>query len=166
MQQAGRPTLQSISIQEILMKTLFKAMTKLIIFGALAASPLYAQFPDGLTFKTSFPFYVGNRYMPAGSYVVTEGDLVNSQWLLVQDADYTRAAWVGYIPTDSLTPANKSQVTFNKYGDVAFLASLSVSGDNYGTKILEGKREKQTALAEHKQGSIHSVLLEAIRARN
>ena len=38
------------------MKTTCKAMTKFGILGALAAMPLYAQIPNGLTFTTSFPF--------------------------------------------------------------------------------------------------------------
>jgi hypothetical protein len=140
-------------------------MTKLIILGALAAAPLYAQIPNGLTFTTSFPFYVGNQYMPAGSYIVTE-PLANSDWLLVRDADYTRSAYIGYIPTETLTPANQGEVTFHEYGDVAFLASLTVTGDTSGMEVLPRKHEKQTALAEHQLASNNSVPLEAVRAGN
>lgn len=147
------------------MKTLSKAMTKLIILGALAAAPLYAQIPNGLTFTASFPFYVANQYMPAGSYIVTE-PLSNSDLLLVQDADHIHAAYIGYIPTETLTPANQSTVNFREYGDVAFLASLTVTGDTSGMEVLPGKHEKQTVLAEHTLASNHSVPLEAIRAEN
>ena len=147
------------------MKTLCKAMTKLMILGALAAMPLYAQIPNGLTFKTSFPFYVGNQYMPAGSYIVTE-PLVNSDELLVRDADYTHPAFIRYIPTETLTPANQGEVSFRKYGDVAFLASLTVTGDTSGMEVLPDKRERQTVLTEHEQASNHSVPLETIRTGN
>jgi hypothetical protein len=147
------------------MKTLYKAMTKLIILGALAAMPLYAQIPNGLTFTTSFPFYVGNQYMPAESYVATQ-PLMNSDSLLVRDADYTHAAFIGYIPTEALTPVNQSKASFRQYGDVAFLASLTVAADTSGMEVLPGKREKQTALTKHEQASNNSVPLEAIRAGN
>src|ERR1700757_660320 len=113
------------------MKALCRAISKLIILGALAATPLFAQIPNGLTFTTSFPFYVGNQYMPAGSYKVTQ-PLANSELLLVQDADYTHAAYIGYIPTETLTPANQSTVNFREYGDDAFLASLTVTSDTSG----------------------------------
>jgi hypothetical protein len=147
------------------MKTLSKAMTMLIILGALAATPLFAQIPNGLRFTTSFPFYVGNQYMPAGSYVVTQ-PLNNSDSLRVQDANYTHGAFIGYVPTQTLTPVNKGEASFREYGDVAFLASLTVRGDTSGMKFLPGRREKQTALAEHQLASNKSVPLEAIRAGN
>lgn len=146
------------------MKTLYKAITELTILGALAAAPLYAQIPNGLTFTTSFPFYVGNQYMAAGSYIVTE-PLVNSDCLLVRDADYTHAAFIGYISTETLTPVNQSTVNFREYGDDAFLASLTVTGDTSGMQVLPGKHEK-AVLAQHMLSSNHSVPLEAIRAGN
>jgi hypothetical protein len=147
------------------MKTLCKAMTKLIFIGALAATPLYAQIPNGLTFTTSFPFYVGNQYMPAGSYRVTE-PLANSDQLLVRDADSTHAAFIRYNPTETLTPVNQGMASFREYGDVAFLASLTVTGDTSGMEVLPGKREKQTVLTEHEHALNSSVPLMAIRAGN
>ena len=145
------------------MKALCRAISKLIILGALAATPLFAQIPNGLTFTTSFPFYVGNQYMPAGSYKITQ-PLANSELLLVRDAAYTRSAYIGYIPTETLTPVNQSKVIFREYGDVAFLASLTVTGDTSGIEVLPSRQEKQIALAEHGQASNKSVPLETSRA--
>ena len=149
------------------MKTLCKAMTKFGILGALAAMPLYAQIPNGLTFTTSFPFYVGNQYMPAGSYIVTEPLMNSGQAVaLVRDADSTRAAFIGYIPAETSRPVNQGKASFREYGDVAFLASLTVSGDTFGMDLEPDKYEKQTAMAEHAHASNDSVPLEAIRAGN
>jgi hypothetical protein len=140
-------------------------MTKLIILGAMAATPLFAQIPNRLTFTTSFPFYVGNQYMPAGSYIVTE-PVANSHSLLVRDAHYTRGLFIRYNPTQTLTPVYQSMASFREYGGVAFLASLSVTGDPSGIELLRSKREKQTALTEHEQASNNSVPLTAVRAGN
>jgi hypothetical protein len=147
------------------MKTLCNAMTKLIFLGALAATPLYAQLPNGLTFTTSFPFYVGNQYMPAGSYKVTE-PLVNSDQLLVRNADSTHAAFVLYIPTETLTPVNQGMASFREYGDVAFLASLTVTGDTSRMEVLPGKREKQTAVTEQERALNNGAPLTAIGTGN
>ena len=149
------------------MKTLCKAMTRLIILGALAAMPLYAQIPNGLTFTTSFPFYVGDQYMPAGSYIVTE-PLMNSgeAVALVRNADSTHDAFFGYIPAETSGPVNQGEASFREYGDVAFLASLTVSGDNFGMEVGPDKFEKQTAMAEDAHVSTDSVPLGAIRAGN
>ena len=103
--------------------------------------------------------------MPAGSYIVTE-PLINSGQAvaLVRDADSTRAAFIGYIPAETSRPVNQGKASFREYGDVAFLASLTVSGDTFGMELEPDKFEKQTAMAEHAHASNDSVPLEAIPA--
>jgi hypothetical protein len=147
------------------MKTLCKAITKLVTLGALAATPLFAQIPNGLSFTTSFPFYIGNQHMPAGSYIVTQPNM-NSDDLLIRDADYARGVFFRYVPTETLTPVNQGEVSFREYGDVAFLDSITVTGDTIGMEALPSKHEKETALAKHEEASNNSVPLEAIRAGN
>lgn len=148
------------------MKTAWKAMTMLLIVGALAATPLFAQIiPYGLEFTTSFPFYVGNQYMPAGSYIVTETGIAGP--LLVRDADWKHKAFIQYTPAEASTPVNEGKATFREYGDVAFLHSLTVTGQTSGLELASGKREN--AIASHagqERASMNSVPLEPIRAGN
>ena len=108
----------------------------------------------------------GYASIHAGRIVYSNPTVVNSDWLLVRDADYTHATYVGYIPTETLTPGNQGEVNFREYGDVAFLASLTVTGDTSGMEVLPGKHEKQTALAEHEHALNSSVPLTAIHAGN
>lgn len=147
------------------MKTLCKTMTKLMILCALSALPLCAQIPNGLKFTTSFPFYVGNQYMPAGLYTVTKPN-ENDRVLLVRGPDGTRSVFINYIPTETLTPVNQGKVSFHEYGDTAFLASFTVTADTSGFEVLPGKPEKETASGEHEQALNQTVPLEAIRAGN
>ena len=147
------------------MKTLCNKLSKLIIFCGLSAIPLCAQIPYGLDFTTSFPFYVGNQYMPAGSYKVTE-PFTGSPVLLVQDADRTHSTFIDYIPTEMFMPARQGEATFRKYGDAVFLASFTVTSESLGMKFLPDKRETQIALAQHERASNNTVPLETIRAGN
>lgn len=147
------------------MKTAWKTVTKLVILGALAATPLFAQIPNGLKFTTSFPFYVGDKYMPAGSYLITQQE--NTRALLVRGADesnLTDAAFIQSVPTETSTPVNHSLVTFHEYSDVAFLASLTVRGDTDGLEVRPSKREEQAALSTRAQALNISVPLETGRA--
>ncbi|MGB6691915.1 MAG: hypothetical protein WBE76_29075 [Terracidiphilus sp.] len=147
------------------MKTAWKAMTKLMILGALAATPLFAQvIPYSLTFTTSFPFYVGNQYMPAGSYEVTQPE-IDGGTLLMRDMNWRRAEFIGYIPTETLAPVNQGKVTFREYGKVAFLASFTVTGETSGALVPPDKREKTIASqVSQEQMSMNSVPLEPTRA--
>jgi hypothetical protein len=150
--------------REISMKTICKKLIKLMIFCGLPAIPICAQIPYGLNFKTPFPFYVGNQYMPAGSYKVTEP--FGAAVLLVQDVDRKYSTFIGYIPTETFAPVKQGEATFRKYGNTAFLASFTVSGETLGMDFLPDNRETQTALTQGEQASNDTVPLEAIRAGN
>jgi hypothetical protein len=148
------------------MKTAWKATTLLLILGALAATPLFAQvIPYALTFTTSFPFYVGDQYMPAGSYTVTETGLAGP--LFVRDADWKHKAFIQYTPAEAPTPADKGIATFREYGGVAFLHSLTVAGQASGLDLPDGKREKAIASrAGQERASMNTVPLEPMHAGN
>jgi hypothetical protein len=146
------------------MKTTWKATTMFLILGALAATPLFAHvIPYALKFTTSFPFYVGNQYMPAGSYTVT--GLAGP--LFVHDADWKHKAYVEFIPAEASAPVDKGMATFREYGDVAILHSLTVSGQASGLELPLDKREKAIASrAGQERASMNAVPLEPMRAGN
>jgi hypothetical protein len=120
---------------------------------------------NGLTFTTSIPFYVGNQQMPAGSYKVTT-PISGSDLLLIQDSDRTHSAFIPCNPTQTLAPANQGLASFNEYGDVAFLNTLTVTGETYGVELQPGNREKEMASTQGEQASAYKVPLEVTGAGN
>jgi hypothetical protein len=162
---AARNSISS-QLRRIKLKTTWKATTMLLILGALAATPLFAHvIPYALTFTTSFPFYVGNQYMPAGSYTVTETGLAGP--LFVRDADWKHTTFIQYTPAETSTPVNKGMATFREYGNVAFLHSLTVTGQASGLDLPDGRREKAIASrAGQERASLNTVPLEPSRSGN
>ena len=60
------------------MKNVSKLVVKMGLISLLSVVPLAAQIDNGVRFTTSFPFYVGNAKMPAGSYKITQSDMDES----------------------------------------------------------------------------------------
>jgi len=118
----------------------------------VSAIPASAQIIDGLDFTTSFPFYVGNAQMPAGSYKVTQSDM-DDTILLIRSDDGSHAALIDFIPTHSDTYHTNSEVTFHKYGNTEYLNRLWVEGQQFGMKIeptkAESKLAASTSTVEH-----------------
>ena len=125
-----------------------KSFGKIVLCMAVAclatAIPASAQILDGLDFKTSFPFYVGNARMPAGSYKITQSDM-DDTILFIQNEDGTHSAFIDFIPTESTTDHANSDVTFRKYGNTEFLNRLWVGGQEYGMRVEPTKAESKLA---------------------
>ena len=134
------------------MKSFGKVVLSMAVTCLVSAIPASAQIINGLDFTTSFPFYVGNAQMPAGSYKVTQSDMDDSI-LLIQSADGSHAALIEFIPTHSDTYHANSDVTFHKYGNTEYLNRLWVEGQKYGMKVeptkAEGKLAASTSPVEH-----------------
>jgi hypothetical protein len=127
-----------------------KSFSKTVLYMAVAclvsAIPASAQILNGLDFTTSFPFYVGNARMPAGSYKVTQSGMDNTILLIQSDNDNgSHSAFIDFIPTESTTDHANSDVTFRKYGNTDFLNRLWVGGQEYGMKVEETKAESRLA---------------------
>src|ERR1700687_1399294 len=97
-----------------LMKNVSKLVVKMGLLSLLSVMPLAAQIVDGVDFTTSFPFYVGNARMPAGSYKITQSDM-DASILQIQSNDGGHAAFIEFVPTHSAQPHPHSDVTFHKY---------------------------------------------------
>jgi hypothetical protein len=97
-----------------------KLVVKMGLLSLLSVMPLAAQIENGVDFKTTFPFYVGNAKMPAGSYKIAQSD-IDSSVLQIQSNDGTHSAFVDFVPTHAEQPHSQSDVTFRKYGDTDYL---------------------------------------------
>ncbi len=111
-------------------------------------------------FTTSFPFYVSDQKMPAGSYRMTQPDL-NSDLVLIRSTDSSRAAFILYTPTLGTEPVAHGEVTFYQYGDADYLRGVTLTGEETTIKILESNAEKRAALANHDLASLKTVALQS-----
>ena len=91
---------------------LFIGSTALMALGASSAS---AQLPEVLTFRTVFPFVVGNREVPAGSYVIRRvGD---DQFVYVIQGPKSAILQTNFASQPPEGGATKAEVIFKRYGD-------------------------------------------------
>jgi hypothetical protein len=126
------------------MKNVSKLVVRMGLLSLLSVMPLTAQIDNGVDFTTSFPFYVGNAKMPAGSYKITQSDMDESI-LQIQSKDGVHSALIEFIPTHSAQLHPHSDVTFHKYGDTEYLNRIWVQGQRYGMKVDPTKAETKAA---------------------
>jgi hypothetical protein len=136
------------------MKSVGKLAVRTVVLALLSAMPLTAQIMNGMSFKTSFPFYAGNAKLPAGTYTVTQSD-IDTNTLLIQSADAKYSAYVDCIPTQSESSHAKTDATFNKYGSTDYLARIWIESQQSGLQVVQTKAEKKAAASGAPQQ--HSV---------
>jgi len=128
------------------MNTLKKLIVPMGLLSILCAIPGMAQINNRVTFDAPSAFYAGNAKMPAGSYTVTQPDM-DSDLLLIEDANGSHSSFVEYDLTSSDTPHPQSDVTFNKYGNIDFLSTIRVQGRKSAMQIVPSKVEQNAAKA-------------------
>jgi hypothetical protein len=129
------------------------------LLSLLLASPAVGQITNGITFQTTFPFYAGNSKMPAGAYKVTQTDGSEQTLLLIESSNGSHSAFLDVMPTTSESPHTRSDVTFNKYGNVDYLNMLWIQGQNYGMQVVPTKAEQMAGKAA--TASRHSLPVKA-----
>ena len=136
-----------------------KLIVPMGLLSLLCAIPSMAQITNRITFDAPSAFYAGNAKMPAGSYTVSQPDM-DSDLLLIEDANGSHSAFVEYDLVSSDTPHAQSDVTFNKYGNVEFLNTISVQGRKSAMQIVPSKVEQNTAKAAAAEK--HSLLAKSV----
>jgi hypothetical protein len=119
---------------------------------------LHAQSVQVAQFTTSFPFHVSDQKLSAGTYTASKPD-INSDGLLIRDADWSHSAFVHYSPTQSTQPIAQGEATFHQYADADYLSNITLAGEKTGMEMLESIMEKRaaTALANHEGASTKSA---------
>jgi hypothetical protein len=130
-----------------------KIVVTMGMLSLLSVMPLAAQVAHSLVnsvvFTAPFPFYAGNVKLPAGSYRITEPN-ENADIVLIRNIAGTKGEFINFIPTSSVYPQKKNDVTFQKYGDTGYLQSLSLEGEMTGIEFPRTKAEAKTkAMAEN-----------------
>ena len=128
------------------MNVLKKLIVPMGLLSVLCAIPSMAQITNRVTFDAPSAFYAGNAKMPAGSYTVTQPD-ADTNLLLIESASGSHSVFVEYEVVSSNTPHAKSDVTFNKYGNVEFLSTIGIQGENSEMQIPPLRVEKNAAKA-------------------
>ena len=116
-------------------------------FALLAGRPAQAQLAEYMTFRTTFPFIVGNARMPAGAYAIRRTDESQAVYLV----SGPRSVFLVANPTSrppSIDPA-KDEVIFQKFGD-QFVMSEVWEGDE-STGIVSTMKYKGERVASNEQ---------------
>ncbi len=127
------------------MNTFQKLGVLMSMLFLLSAIPAMAQTDNALTFKAPFAFHAGDAMMPAGTYTMTPDD--STKILLIKSEDGSHSAFVHYEYVDSDTPASKTELTFNKYGETDFLNRISFEGQDSAIRIQPSPAEQNAAKA-------------------
>ncbi|MCU1301028.1 MAG: hypothetical protein JWQ87_1312 [Candidatus Sulfotelmatobacter sp.] len=128
------------------MNILKKLIAPLGLLSVLCAIPSMAQIANRVKFEAPSAFYAANAKMPAGSYTVTQPD-ADANLLLVESVNGSHAVFVEFEFVSSNTPHSQTDVTFNKYGNLDFLGTISVQGQDSEMRITPSKVEQNAAKA-------------------
>jgi len=88
----------------------------------LGSTPAQAQLLDTFTFHTAFPFVVGNREVPAGSYAIRRAGDGPSLYVI----QGRKSAFFVVNPTSDApaTGASTPEVIFTRYGDTLVMSEV------------------------------------------
>ena len=123
------------------------------MLSMISAMPLAAQVAysdvSKVVFTAPFPVYAGNVKFPAGSYTITQPN-ENTWTALIRNIAGTKGEFINFTPTSSVDPQKRTEVTFQKYGDIGYLQTLSVEGEPIGIDFSRTKAEaKAETMAEN-----------------
>jgi hypothetical protein len=123
------------------------------VFALLPGRPAQAQLAEYMTFRTNFPFVVGNATLPAGAYTIRRTE--DSQGVYMVSGP--RSVFLVANPTShppSIDPA-KDEVIFQKFGD-QFVMSEVWEG-NESTGIVSTMKYKGERVASNEQPVLIAV---------
>jgi hypothetical protein len=97
----------------------------------VSASGASAQIPTTLKFKTTFPFMVGRKTMPAGSYTITPLEIDHS---LMEISNGRTAALILTEPETPKVQPRQDEVTFARQGDIYVLREIWDASSSTGAE--------------------------------
>jgi hypothetical protein len=116
----------------------------LILLGAIVPVTVGVQISNRVTFKTTFPFTVGNTKFPAGSYSIEPMD-DNREMMEITSADGKISAMFETTPTELPSTPSKGEVVFKRYGDNYVLSEIYEPGSKTGAISIKSHAERQHA---------------------
>jgi hypothetical protein len=102
-----------------------------LLTGASASAQIYQE----MTFKTTFPFMVGTKLLPAGTYTI--GPAVDGNGTLLEiRGDRHAALFFGENAGKPRVDPNESSALFNRSGDHYVLTEIWDASDREGTDLI------------------------------
>jgi hypothetical protein len=119
------------------MKTLAR---RVWLAGGLAlltgVCPASAQIYQEMTFKTTFPFMVGSKLLPAGTYTVSPAFDGAASLLEIRGGGRHAALFFGVNAGKPQVDPNQSAALFNRSGDHYVLTEIWDASDREGTDMI------------------------------
>lgn len=135
----------------------FAATIGLFVVMSAAAS---AQPAKQMTVTMPFPFTVGKKVLPAGTYSVLRTSTTSGDQFLLRDAKgrgkvlfNTRRVQAGEYRRDA-------RLEFRRYDERYFLARIWPGGEYVGRELYQGEAERDLArnLSKHQKGTQSEVV--------
>jgi hypothetical protein len=117
-------------------------MKKLALIGlclVVGSSILPAQEIVALHASIPFNFWVGNKLVPSGNYLI---QVSGGKTVFREEGGAAVAAWLLGIPESRLTAPDNGELVFHRYGDQYFLAVVWTPYSQLGYSIPMTSREK------------------------
>jgi len=90
-----------------------------------------------------FNFTIGNKAFLAGGYDIETNSPSTDNALLIRARDGHSSMIVMSNSAQTLKPADKNKLVFDRYGDQYFLAEIWVQGARLGRHLPKSSREKE-----------------------
>jgi hypothetical protein len=107
-------------------KQILNIIGLLIILAGLSVTATYAQSVERV--HIPFDFSVQNKTIPAGNYVINRNDSQGMVWI-ISNNDTGRAMLLPLGVIESKRTASSGKLTFHRYGEMYYLASLETSAN-------------------------------------
>ncbi len=136
----------------------FQMTMALMVVGLFVLGVAQAYSKVTLRVEVPFRFYVDNKEMPAGQYLVTRAG--QGQAMVIKQLDGPEFVYAIARPSDQIPAAEGSSLTFHKYGNSYFLSKVSSGDSQVSGSLGQSKREKMMAneLAKGKGNEQQAVL--------
>ena len=118
-----------------------KRICALSIFVLLVTVAAFGSWTERLAVEVPFDFYVGDRAMPAGTYVV-DSTTANGSVLTFEHKTRAKQVVVPTTPAERST-SGKSELVFNRLGDTYFLAKIWNQTSNTGRQLSVSGTERE-----------------------
>ena len=112
---------------------------------ALHSQKAQAQIIGTLQADVPFQFHVGATELPAGRYSIQVLDDSDLTMMKISSADGSKSALFSVVAAQANSDPNKSELTFNKYGDSYFLSTMFEEGNPDGSELIQSRDEKNIA---------------------
>jgi hypothetical protein len=135
-------------------RNVFGALMTLIVAATIAVPVVNAQ-QTIMRADVPFAFNVGDKQLPAGTYVVREMD----RGTLIQSKDGENSV-LGIYNYAGPSKADENKLVFDKVGDHYFLAQIWASARDQGLLVPESKQEKELRASNSGlQGEVETVIV-------